>query len=749
MLGAGHFFVFTHTVKSAGDALTLAVVYKPPGPVIQGAVEDVLKSLSKGPFLPDAVVFLTIAQDVQCDWMAELARPTVEATWLRFKGRSCLKRATICLQTGDVATFTAKEPHGASSWDFADTLKGDLAGVLKSGLLSIFDSPEVVLVAPPGYTYQKPSGKSERFFLKPDVALKNSASVAFVALAVYVKFGARQLHAAEDLRYLYLDTMAIAPVGYSLRDLMHLARGSNTGMVIESFHSYGGIANIGRPLPGTSICLISASTSMAMHAQWVNQMEVPPGEVITLLTVDVEKQFASGALLSLPRPSNGVSEGPPQLSITLVGETFLPSTEPPKKVTLAEKDHAAPEVDVFREFAGEGVFDLWRKPVNQATAKPRPLFVDGEKLVKSNSFSKWLDERLVHSARAVTTRVVYQEDEASHLLAVEIAKRCSATLGLTAVDVLPGNEIDAAEFKDGTGLIICAAVIGKGSQLLEISAALRDKHRRGPRLYLVGLQVTETRGELKALGPNLVHSKTVKHEFEVFNAVAVGRQLGSSYQDEIRKYYPSGASMPSVKWLRDRAAALGTVDALGMLALMPSGAADEALALREGFAYWRNGYTPGPLHAEVMGTVGALLQRAREEVKLPPERRLASSSYQHVVLSPENFARYNDGVIQGALLRNAFPSELDYRTDATSSGFLKALILRQLARAGRPPGEGLLEFLLAISLGRLRLLGEHEDEVLEAVAAAELPAGLRASVDFLLGKGGVHSEGQQEEDVPF
>jgi hypothetical protein len=659
-----------------------------------------------------------------------------------------LKRVTVSLKSGTVSTYTAKEPGEPNSWNFAETLRADLAEVLRSGLLSVFDSPEVVLIAPPGYTYQKPSGKSERFFLKPDVALKNSASVAFAALAVYLKLGAIQLYSAEELRYLYLDTMAIAPVAYALRDLIFLARGTNSALVIESFHSYGGIANIGRPLPGTSVCIISASTSMSMHAQWVSQMEVPPSEVITLLTVDGAAQFANGALLTLQRPTKGSSEGPSQLSITLIGETFLPSQEPPKKVVLSEKEHSTSEAAVFRDFAGEKLFDLWRRPYNQSTAKPRPLFVDGERLVNLRTFVEWLDERLVHAVRAVTTRVVYQDDAASRKLAEMIAKKCHEKLGLPVVDLLAAPKIDETDFRDESGLIICAAVVGKGSQLLEISAALRDRHKRGPRLYLAGVQVTETREELRSLKPNLVHSKAVRHEFEVFRSVAVGRQLGVTFQDEARVFYSPGATPPAVDWLRHRAAVLGTIDALHDYALLPGGDADSPLGLREGFAYWEEGYEPGPLQAEVMGTMGVLLQRAREEKALAPERRLSSASYQHVVLSPENFARYNDGAIQAALLRNAFPSELDYRTDAASSGFLKALILRQVGRAGQAAGEGLLEFVLAIALGRLRLLAEHEEEVLAAANSAKLPPKLGEAIRFILAKGQVPSAGHKDP-MPF
>ncbi len=79
----------------------------------------------------------------------------------------------------------------------------------------------------------------------------------------------------------------------------------------------------------------------------------------------------------------------------------------------------------------------------------------------------------------------------------------------------------------GAGIIVCAAVVGKGSRLLETSRALRDRHD-GPRLYVVGYQVAEGRDELKTLPSNLKHSKDVAHEFVAFGSAAVGNQLGKA-----------------------------------------------------------------------------------------------------------------------------------------------------------------------------------------------------------------------------
>jgi hypothetical protein len=157
------------------------------------------------------------------------------------------------------------------------------------------------------------------------------------------------------------------------------------------------------------------------------------------------------------------------------------------------------------------------------------------------------------------------------------------------------------------------------------------------------------------------------------------------------------------------------------------------MKLRAGFAYWPEGYEAAPFHPEVLATVAVLLQRARELDKLPDDRRLSTASYRQVVLDPENFARFNDGVIQGALLRCAHPSELDYRADHAASDFMRALILRALARATEEAGEGILEFLAALTTRRLQLAEAHLEEVVTAALNGEArPPKLQKAIRFLL-----------------
>lgn len=718
MLGPSAFFRFVHVVGTGSAQRRFAVAYKPPGPAFAGAVEQLVLDVCKGPILPDALVVLTLQEEGQDGFLQELDKDSSKIARERLHGRIPLLHAHYSVRSGKLRSKLLDRSFRGRISELKLEEVSNAPDVFRSGLLGLFRQDIVILTAPPGYEYQKPSGSRARFFLKPDLALTSSASVAFVSLAVFHKLFAGKLERVRDLCTAFVDTMAISPVAYGLRDLLGLL-GNQPPLLIESFHSYGGFEEVRRPLSGTSICLISASTSMALHERWIAEKGATHDEVLTLLTLNPVARFAEGALLAIDAPEHLVSGGPPQLSIHIRGENFLPEQEPPKRILLTDKFHRSDrDVSHFRAFAGAGIFDVFRRPP-RPMSKVRAIFIDGDQLIRHEEFEKWLVPQLQQRAKAATRFVVFQDDPSSHAFATRIKGICEQELSLAALQLVNARELSTVQMKSQDGVIVCAGVVGKGSQLLEVSRSLRDKHE-GARLYLVGYQVAETQAQLKALPDHLRHSKgVVPHDFEAFGKVAIGTQLGEFYRAEQSTYYASsvdeGTLLPA---LRARSAALGEPAAVGSMALMPHGARlQDRLQLRTGFAYWADGYTAQPCQPELLATIGVLLQRAREGSDVPEERRLASRSFRQVMLHPENFARFNDGIVQAALLRNAYPSELDYRSDEASSAFMMALIERALAKAEEEAGEGALEFLLALSLRRLQLMPSHLAEVLKSAQA--------------------------------
>jgi len=749
MTSAAGFFRFPSTHRlGGGDERRFVFAYKPPGPVLRGSVEQLMLDVCKGPVVPDALVLVGLAEDEQDTLVSDVGQEAARVAQERIFGRIPLLYSQYSLTTGKVNTQLLDSTFRRRRSALVAAVNDGLATWMQNGLLAVFRPEDVLLLAPPGYAYQKPSGARSKFFLKPDLALTSSATVGFVALALFHRLFAGRLDRTRELQSVFVDTMAIAPIAYGLRDLLALCDFQQP-FLIESFHSYGGLEAVRRPLPRTSICIISASTSMSLHEKWIVLKEVSPDEVVTLVTINPVGKFKEGALLVIEPPSSITSEGPPQLSIRIKGETFLPEQEPAKKVLLSDIDHRCDDdVSWFCAFAGADVFDCFRRP-SRSLSKPRALFIDGLALIGRQEFVQWLEGELNQRIKAATKVIVFQDDPPSRALAQRVKAFCEMSLGLLQLRLVSATSLRRVRLKADDGVAICAAVVGKGSQLLEISRALRDMHS-GPRLYVVGYQVAETLSELKTLPANLRHSKRVPYEFTTFGKAAIGTQLFESFAAEVAAYYGAAReskSLPNQVALRGKV--LGGVGGVQHLGLLPHGArVDEHMKLRSGFAYWPSTYTPQACQPEVLATVGVLLQRAREHTGLPEMRRLGSGSFRHVLLHPENFTRFNDGVLQAALLRNAYPSELDYRGDYADSDFIKAVILRALARSTEEAGEAILEFLLALATRRLQIQDEHLAAIVsEAMADRDRPRALQQAINFVLGAFGARKPARTK--LPF
>src|SRR5690606_13616231 len=106
--------------------------------------------------------------------------------------------------------------------EFREVVEIDPQTWIMSGLRAVFVENEVILQAPPGYAYQKPSGARSGIFLKPDLALTSSANVSFVAFALFARIFSGRNHAFKDIRTVFVDTMAISPVAYALREFLNL-----------------------------------------------------------------------------------------------------------------------------------------------------------------------------------------------------------------------------------------------------------------------------------------------------------------------------------------------------------------------------------------------------------------------------------------------------------------------------------------------------------------------------------------------
>lgn len=674
--------------RPTSGAEDVAVVFKVPGAVDVTVLPDLLETICLGPIVPSAVLMLQFAQGGLTE---ALNSASVKNSLARFNGRMPLIVFTIHLAPYTLELDMALEAPVALQEALLAKLSSPTEWV-RAGLSSIFEPSRVIVTAPAGYAFQKPSNDRSTYFIRAELGLSTSAAVAFGAFAILLRLVKSYGQVPRQLRLLLVDTMNVASTAFALRELLSLA-GVQLLPQVESFHSYGGLDGVASPLPETSLCIVSASTSMNLHRKWMQDKGLSARDVVTLVTFD-DARDAQHALYGLPadvRPE----ETPPSSAhdIRIAGEYFFPVMEEPRKVLLTTTTHGCQEyVRDFHALRDLQVFGAFRAGGSSTTR--RSLFIDADVVLSAESFQHWINDRVPQFLKAGTAQVIYQEDKASAKLAQHIAYIAECR-GCVGVKVRSAADVDISTIDSAAPIVCVAAVVGRGNALLSLSRDLRNCHV-GPRLYIIGMQVAESLVKLRTFDRNLTYSSH-KSRIDVLrrNEFLSSDTVRESFQQELSLYQGSEV-------FAERKARLSG-DPSGRQLFLPSGVQlSDPLTLNVDFAFWEGTYVPSAYHAEVLGTIGAVLQNARTAKLRLPEQQLRSPLLMHVALDPENFARFNEGIIQAALLRAALPSELDYRGDSQASAYMATLLSRVAAKFDHPQ-MATLEFLAALVTRRMQL----------------------------------------------
>ena len=123
--------------------------------------------------------------------------------------------------------------------------------------------------------------------------------------------------------------------------------------------------------------------------------------------------------------------------------------------------------------------------------------------------------------------------------------------------------------------------------------------------------------------------------------------------------------------------------------------------------------------ADVFAIVSSLFHKYRQGV--PRRPRLIYRTYERTVISPESFQRFSDGVLQAAFLRAARGGEISYANcNETVSERMAVFLQDEVKAAKQNGGPALMEYLIALLIGRLTLHPGHIRAVLSLILASDL-----------------------------
>lgn len=527
--------------------------------------------------------------------------------------------------------------------------------LLAEGLKALVTTNPVVQIAPAGHVFRHPSKTINKLFIQARELATSEAELAFVGRCL-----ARALPSlvATDLAQVYIDTMGI----YSLvREALAFAGSSAS---VHSYHSYADLSELSPPTEPYAL-VISASTSGGMARTLHLEQGFDESRLMTL--IDTSRNARHGSvLLALDKVDSKygkqLSDGT-ETQIELFGEHFSSKAKPPRAVTLG-LPHQPKNLGVFlKQFGIGGLLGLNAQPT--ASTKSRLICVDSDVVGNNEELCSWLEGEISWSVSAAINHVVHADDAGSKTLAEKAAEKlhaarcCALKPTVTAYRDLGANTLDSA-----SGVLVVQAVAGDGGLLREISRDLREfLPPKIPRHYLAAVGLPQSEETWQRLRQFLVRNTSPReYGFSTWLVLPIGAdgttnawQSLSELATKAQMYTPSIAGVAATTINPSVDLAVRLVEKAFNRFLPTSGGTP--LGLSDGFLFFGKTFdgrlqevSPSATYA----TVASVLQTARD--LSVPANQLKPTGYESVVLSPENFLRYNDNLLQACILRGAHPS---------------------------------------------------------------------------------------------
>ncbi|WP_133542591.1 hypothetical protein [Microbacterium sp. BK668] len=660
-----------------------------------------------------------------------LVAPTFAADALRAARASAPFRErlnhTATLDAVRLVTFDA-----AGVWEEIDRAEGTdelvtpdtVEAVRTEGLRIMFREGHGLSEAHAGLHYRKPSGAHTRFFLRAGPVVARSPLAHFVATSLLPWASTR----AHDR--IWVDTSAIAAVGYALSALLSMFEDKPRLVPVDSFGGYERLSDNPPDPVDQPLVLISASTSGNLARDIHDKYGIALDDIMTLFYVGVETldtvlcdltrrvpedadEYKVDPIPSWRDPCPLCDEG--LSTIALAGEEFVPEAAR-ASVRMLKAVYAGKHLSSFvRRFYNTGAIRVARASDAQS-GKARTVSIDLRRaLAESAEVRAQIEKDLKRQLPAQVRWIVTLGDPDSNAVA-ELAKQVALEAGLARVEIVGTSELDSRqELGDGHAFVV-AGTIASGRALLNVSRQLRYLHDDHIHYFVVCAR-PRSEAAWKSLTSDLrwgegpafyplhnvwfVESEPDRGEdnpwlLELAALRVVHAALPDAHPDSL-----DDGSLDAVAQRIDALSDESSAEALVLFPASDHGGASTELTLNPNFAFWKFRFenVPGePTQDEVFFTMATVLHNFRYSAE--GRYALFSLPGHGYVLDPLNFGRFNDPVIQGAILRAAKGVELDYRTHVETSRQMTDEVLHLLAHhADIRFGGASTEFALSVARG--------------------------------------------------
>jgi hypothetical protein len=634
------------------------------------------------------------------------------------------------------------QPSGDYKLAFGYPMEVDVLNeILNRGMVRIFNENGGLIVSQSAHHFVFPSGKHSDKFLRPGNVLLRGAQIQFLAFGIYTHFQGR------EYTNIYCDTSSINSLAYAYCNLMHdLNPDFKKSIHVESFGSYEGFESAKFAAPKESMFLISSSTSGNIIRRMVDDKRsiIENENICIVYGLDIEREFSDRVLCDLTINDKHNPEGIRSFEsynvkrgnlckfcednskpVEVKGDVFLLEKPTVNGLLIGKLDHS-PRLKAFADYfkkgpCGESIIKCFYKE-NSQDAKKYEVYIDIEALLKhwthrtsTHPFEvifKKIEKYIQQNIPASLKYLIVLPDAASQIFAdiiIEVANGYGVEIDKTKkISITDIASID----KTNTGSIgIVSSSVATGRNLLFISRALRIFEKTHRRFYFNLINRTSDSKHYEFLQSNLSIGEFGTGTHRIINveqilcaheAYDTPWHIEKEFLNILSEYFEETGSLSGIdKICMDRIQELdnsGSTNGLIDNLFFPS-IKGKNLRIQQGFVFAPNQGTfiKESKQSDIYFIISTILNEIRSA------GRLNQSEYVRNLLEPGNFVRYNDSIIQAALLRCAKSDELRYDLSEVFSLQMQAIIEDMINHIEDEHAEALPEIFYSIAIKKLRL----------------------------------------------
>ena len=399
-------------------------------------------------------------------------------------------------------------------------------------------------------------------------------------------------------------------------------------------------------------------------------------------------------------------------------EQFIPSPPVISNFTINLDDAPDNLSDLMQSYLNYDFITCYKG--KNSLGKTRDIYIDVRKLFSNldykdglNHFEKKTKHLIINKLPINIKKIIYVDDAESKYIADKIKDYYLVNHSLKVDSVFYKTFTLEENLTEPSCYLVCSSCISNGKKISEVSRKLRTQEH-SQIIYFNGFARSMDEKAYKLLMSNIKYGKY--NMFETYSFVTIDKiflpnEDSDSISWEFEKdllnkllhgfdEFNTGNTMRAKTrdYFQKRYNELNSNEGLVDNVFLNK-KDNNRLLLNKNFAFFKftKWESKDIQQSKVYFSILSVLHNFRLK------KKIKQTIYERHILDPENFNRYNDGIIQASLLRASTKKELNYQMDENSSSKMTTIIKSSIQDV-KNKDSAPYEFLMAICIGKLSLM---------------------------------------------